>query len=102
LDSFKDFLHLFRGRERWLLVGALMSCLIASVFEMVGITSIFPFMSLILGPTAVDRYPSLRTVTPALGATTHGQELALLGIGLTLLFLLGNSVGALTTIESSP
>jgi ABC-type multidrug transport system fused ATPase/permease subunit len=87
-------LYLFPGRERRLLAGAVITCLVSSIFETVGIASIFPFMSVILDPTVIDRYPSLHTITAAFGATTRNRELVVLGSGLALLFVLGNSVGA--------
>ena len=86
--------YLFQGRERWLFAGAVVASLFAAVFEIVGIASIFPFMSVILDSTIIDRFPSVHQVTSALGAHSRSEELAVLASGLALLFVVGNAAGA--------
>ena len=91
---FQAIMYLFPGRERWWLVGAVCVAFVSAVFETVGIASILPFMSVILDPTVIDRYPSLRTITSTFGAGSRSEELIVLGSVLALLFVLGNMAGA--------
>src|ERR1035437_1433114 len=87
-------LYLFPGRERWLFASAVVICLLSAVFETVSVASIFPFMSMILDPTVIDRFSFLDGIMAALGANTRNEELIVLGSGLALLFVLGNLAGA--------
>src|SRR4051812_39941509 len=86
---------LFPGRERFLLGVVFGMAVLSAVFETLGVASIVPFMSLVLDPTALERYPALAALSKTLGAATPRQALLMLG-GITVgLVAVGNAVSAL-------
>jgi ABC-type multidrug transport system fused ATPase/permease subunit len=83
---------LFQGRERWLLAGVLGMSLVSALLETLGVAAVVPFMSLVLDPTALDKYPLFMDTARGLGVTTPRGALLLLG-GITVgLVAIGNAV----------
>lgn len=86
--------RLFAGRERLLLAAVFVLGSIAALFETLAVASIVPFLSFLLDPGALGRYPALGSLAAALGATTPTGTLLLLG-GVTVgLVAIGNLLSA--------
>jgi ABC-type multidrug transport system fused ATPase/permease subunit len=86
---------LFKGRERWLLAGVFGMSVVSALLETLGVAAVVPFMSLVLDPTALDKYPLFMNIARGLGVTTPRGALLLLG-GVTVgLVALGNAVSGL-------
>lgn len=85
---------LFPVRERWALGGVFAVAMLAAIFETLGVASILPFMTLVLDPTAIDRYPGLAAIGSFFGATSNRETLLLMGIAAVVLVALGNATAA--------
>jgi len=95
----KEFLlsrliDLFPGRELWLLTGVFAMGMLAALFETLGVASILPFMTLVLDPTAMDRYPLLSSIGRSVGATSSREALLLMGVATAVVVALGNAAAA--------
>ncbi len=86
---------LFPIRERVLLAGVLGMGVVAALFEVLGVASILPFMTLMLDPSALERYSMLRSVAASLGVATPRGALLLLGTAAVAIVALGNATAAL-------
>jgi ABC-type multidrug transport system fused ATPase/permease subunit len=87
--------RLFAGRERMLLTGVFALGCLTAVFETLAVASIVPFLSFVLDPAAMDRYPTLGTAARWLGVTTPRGTLLLLGAVTVGLVTIGNVLSAL-------
>jgi ATP-binding cassette, subfamily B, bacterial PglK len=83
---------LFEGRERWLLAGVFGMSFLTAVLETLGVAAVVPFMSLVLDPVPLAKYPLLTNIASSVGVTTPRGALLLLG-GITVgLVAIGNAV----------
>ncbi len=93
-DVSRILLDLFPPKERWLFASVLGTSIVAAAFETVGVASILPFMALVIDPSAMQRYPFLRTLSHVLGAGTPSQEIFALGVVTAAIVALGNAAAA--------
>jgi ABC-type multidrug transport system fused ATPase/permease subunit len=92
---FQIIARLFTGRERALLAGVFTLGSIAAALETLAVASIVPFLSFVMDPGALSRYPALASAARSIGVTTPRATLLLLG-GITVaLVTVGNVVSAL-------
>jgi ATP-binding cassette, subfamily B, bacterial PglK len=89
---------LFPARERALLGGVLGMSLLAALFEVVGVASILPFMSLMMDPSALDRYPFLRSAAAFSGVVGQRETLLFFGVVTVVLIAAGNAAAALNVV----
>ena len=88
------FIDLFPGRELWLLAGVFGVGMVSALFETLGVASILPFMTLVLDPTAMDRYPVLSSIGRLVGATSSREALFFMGAATAAVVALGNIAAA--------
>jgi ABC-type multidrug transport system fused ATPase/permease subunit len=89
---------LFPSRERVRLAGVLGMGVVAALFEVLGVASILPFMTLMLDPSALERYSALRSIATSLGVATPEGALLLLGTAAVAIVALGNAFAALNLL----
>jgi len=85
---------LFPGRDRWLLIGVITIGMISAFFETLGVASILPFMTFVLDPAAIERYPLFSAISRSVGATSNREALVLLGIATAAVVTIGNIAAA--------
>jgi ABC-type multidrug transport system fused ATPase/permease subunit len=89
---------LFPARELWLLAGVLAMAIVSALFETLSVASILPFMSLVLDPSAADRYPVLLALARSIGVTSpHGVPFSL-RILTAAMVALGNTTSGLNLL----
>lgn len=91
----KVLADLFPPSERWPVAVVFGFSLLAAFFEAVGVVSILPFMVLVMDPSKINDYPSLKRIIEFAGATSPKGSLLVLGTAMVALLALGNAVGAL-------
>src|SRR5262245_51006293 len=94
LDTARALLRLFTGRERWLLLIVLGLSIAAAVVETLSVAAIFPFMTVVIDPAAVDRWTPVRRLLTWAGVTTPGETVVVLGVLTIVVLVGGNTVAA--------
>src|SRR5688572_6930666 len=89
---------LFPRGERSRLAAVIGVSTVASCFEVLGVASILPFMTLVVDPTALERYEVLRTFSRTFGTRDARATLLVLGIATTIVVALGNAAAALNIV----
>ncbi len=98
LDMLKKILSLLAVSERKKLYWLVAAIMVMSVVDMVGIASIFPFLSVISNPKIIETSSKLKMVYDKFGFTDKGAFLIALG-GLTfVLLVISDVVRALVNI----
>lgn len=90
----RQLLGLLNRRERWQATLLLVVMVVQAAFELVGVASIAPFMSVVADPTIIQRNDPLSWLYKAGGFGTTTGFLTALGIGAVLLLALSNGVSA--------
>ena len=85
---------LLPSEERWLLGRVFVAVLATAVFETLGVASILPFMSIVVDPSALERFPALRAVADGLGAVSWRGTVVVAAVGTGTMIALGNFAGA--------
>lgn len=92
LATLAQLLSLLNRSERLRVLELLASALLAALFELVGVTSIMPFMGLAANPQLLEQQPRLHAIYQKLGFSSPGSFLVFWGamvlIGLTTVNLL--------------
>src|SRR5688572_13510093 len=87
---------LFNRRERWTLAILSVALVLRAGVEMVGVSSIAPFMSVVADPSIIEHNEWLRWVYSSLGFTSTTDFLTALGLGVVVVLSLANALSALT------
>ena len=100
LRALIDLVRILRPGERRRLALLAVGLALAALFEVVGVASVVPFLTLVGDPTAAGRVPYLAAIRAAMGLTDDRAFLMAMG-GAALLAILATSlVNALLTFET--
>ena len=87
---------LLGGQQRRSLAWLLALIVLVGLIDIVGVSSIFPFMAVVARPESVETNRVLHYLYQALGFSSHYRFLFALGLGVLFIMLLGNALNALT------
>ncbi len=90
----QPLLDLLPAPERWRLGGVFVAVLAAAAFETLGVAAILPFMNLVVDPSALDRYPVLRSAAAFVGVTSWRGTVVLAAVVTGAIIAAGNLAGA--------
>lgn len=91
----KNSIALLTKSERHQLFFLLIAIALMSFFELVGVASIFPFMSVALDPDSIETKSYLHFVYQKLNFTSHKDFLLFLGAGTICSLIIGNILRAI-------
>jgi ATP-binding cassette, subfamily B, bacterial PglK len=83
-------------RERWLLGGLLGALLVMAVIEVVGVTSVLPFLAVAADPTLIERNHILRQAIEFVGLKGQHEITVALGVFAFVVLTFRNAFSALT------
>jgi len=86
---------LLSREQRRSLIWLLALIVLVGLIDIIGISSIFPFMAVVARPESVDTNRILHYLYQALGFSSHYRFLFAMGLGVLFIMLLGNGLSAL-------
>lgn len=90
MKTIKELLYIFNKKQKLQLVVLGIMIVIGALFELLGITSILPFVSIAINPTQVFENKKLFFLYSYLGMTSTNLFLALLAVALIIVYIIKN------------
>lgn len=98
IDQLRAVYALLNHRQRRALAWLLVVIILVGLIDVVGVSSIFPFMAVVARPESIDSSRILYYVYQSLGFTSQYRFLFALGVGVLLIMLVGNALAAYMTL----
>lgn len=98
IDQLRTVYALLNRRQRRSLAWLLLVIVLVGLIDVIGLSSIFPFMAVVARPESVESSRVLHYVYQTLGFTSQYRFLFAIGLGVLVIMLLGNSLAALMTM----
>lgn len=93
LRKLNDILDSSQKRKSMLL---LMLFLVMSLFQVVGVAAVFPFVNVVMDPSLVDSNRLLGFLYTELGFSSFNSFIVFLGLSILILIVLSNAISAIT------
>ena len=94
LEPFKRLYAILPDSSRRGLIWVVLISLVTALFETISVASILPFMALVMDPSVIDQYPSVKYLLSSIGAETRSAELITAGVLTISVLAIGNGVTA--------
>ena len=98
IDQLRAVYALLNHRQRRTLAWLLVVIILAGLIDVIGVSSIFPFMAVVARPESIESSRTLHYVYQALGFASPYRFLFALGVGVLLIMLVGNALAAFMTL----
>lgn len=98
IEQLRKVYALLNVRQRRSLAWLLVLIILVGLIDIIGISSIFPFMAVVARPESVEANRILHYLYQTLGFTSQYRFLFALGLGVLFIMLLGNGLGALMAL----
>jgi ABC-type multidrug transport system fused ATPase/permease subunit len=100
MPTLRKVLGLFSGRERRQIILLLIGITVMAVFEMLGVASVMPFMTLVASPELVHEHRMLSWLYEALALDSPRQFLVFTGVGALVTIAVSNGFSAFITWQT--
>ncbi len=97
IEQLRAVYALLNNQQRRTLARLLVLIVLVGLIDVVGISSIFPFMAVVARPESVETSRILHYIYQSLGFSSQYRFLFALGLGVLIIMLLGNGLAALMT-----
>ena len=77
-------------KQRWQMLGMMFVILIGSLFELLGVSAMLPFVQALLEPEKLMAKPYIRFFVEMFGITDTGHVITMIGAGIVVIYLIKN------------
>lgn len=90
MDSLRKLLKIFNQKQKLQFIGVFFVIFLGSIFELLGVSILIPFMEALVSPVKLQKYKIVRDIMQLFHVTTQEQLVILMIIAMIVVFLVKN------------